>query len=106
MKLVFILILSGTLFITNPTTDDFIFYLKHEVESRVEEENPIAKLLISGFVSEIIRQGVYRKDYLLFSKYTVDISLIAAFKQGMPSQVSFIGISGKFIPTSDISQLK
>ena len=106
MKLIFFLILGGALYITNPTTDDFNFYLKHEVESRVEEENPIAKLLIGGFFSEIIKQGVYRKDYLLFSKYTIDTSLIAAFKQGMPSQVNFIGIFGKFIPTTDISQLK
>jgi hypothetical protein len=106
MKLIFFLILSGTLYITNPTTDDFNFYLKQEVESRVKEDNPFTKLLIGGFFTEIIRQGIYRKDYLLFSKYTVDTSLIAAFKQGMPSQVNFIGIFGKFIPTSDISLLK
>ena len=106
MKFIFFLILSGTLYITNPTTDDFNFYLKQAVESRVEEDNPFTKLLIGGFFTEIIRQGVYRKDYLLFSKYTVDTSLIAAFKQGMPPQVNFIGIFGQFIPTSDISQLK
>ena len=79
MKFIFFLILSGTLYITNPTTDDFNFYLKQEVESRVEEDNPFTKLLIGGFFTEIIRQGVYRKDYLLFSKYTVDTSLSAAF---------------------------
>lgn len=106
MKFIFFLILSGTLYVTNPTTDDFNFYLKQEVESRVKEDNPFTKLLIGGFLTEFIRQGVYRKDYLLFSKYTVDTSLIAAFKQGVPAQVNFIGIFGHFIPTTDISYIK
>jgi len=105
MKLILLLILGGTLYVTNPTTDDFNFYLKQEVESRVQEENPFAKLLIGGFVTEIISQGVYRKDYLVFSKYTINTSLISAFKQDIPPQISFIGIFGQFIPTSDINKL-
>ena len=104
MKLILIFILGAILNITNPTTDDFNFYLKQEVESRVKEENPLARLLIGGFVAEIISRGVYRKNYFMFSIYTIDASLVSAFKKDTPSQINFIGIFGKFIPTSDISK--
>jgi hypothetical protein len=106
MQLIISLILGGILYVTNPTTDDFNLYLKQQVESRVADDNPFSKLLIGGFVMGMIKDGVYRKDYVLFSKYTVDTSLIAAFKEGMPPRIDFFGVFGIFIPTTDISQLK
>ena len=106
MKFFLSLILGGVLFITNPTLDEFNIYLKQQVDSRVADDNPLTKLFIGGMITELIKQGVYRKDYVVFSKYTLDISLIAAFKQGIPPQIDFIGIFGIFIPTTDIKQLK
>ena len=80
MKFFLSLILGGVLFITNPTLDEFNIYLKQQVDSRVADDNPLTKLFIGGMITELIKQGVYRKDYVVFSKYTLDISLIAAFK--------------------------
>jgi len=106
MKFLLTLILGGALYVTNPTLEEFNFFLKQQIDSRVTEENPLAKLFIGSVVTEMVKQGVYRKDYILFSKYTIDTSLIAAFKEGMPPQVEFIGVFGNFYPTTDVSRLK
>ncbi|NDE55174.1 MAG: DUF4359 domain-containing protein [Actinobacteria bacterium] len=98
MNYVVTAILGFVLYLTNPTSDDFNLYVRQTIQSRVTDENPFYKLIIAGVVSEVVKEGTYRKDYIVFSVFTVDTSVLNAFNADVPPKLEFVGIARNFIP--------
>jgi hypothetical protein len=90
------------LFITNPKQEDFNRFAQEYTRSNSNSGEAIVDSLAGAFVSEIAAENTYRKDYYIFSIYTVDLSLIALFSTNLPNEVKILGIAGNFLPMSQI----
>lgn len=104
MKYLVALILGWALYATNPTQEDFNSHIKQHVTAQMPADSPLVRLLVGGVVGEWVKHGVQRRDYLLFSKYTIDTAMISSFNPDVPPRVEFIGVFGSFIPLSGIGQ--
>jgi hypothetical protein len=95
----FILIVLGFfLFATNPEQPEFDQFVRTTVAGKVESGNALVDTLAGGLVSGLAKENTLRKNYYLFSVYTVDLSVLALFGQNVPNQVKFLGIANQFIP--------
>jgi len=90
------------LYITNPTQEDFKRFAQEYTRSNTNSGEPILDSFAGAFVAEIATENTYRKDYYIFSVYTVDLSLIALFSTNMPNDMKIFGIAGNFFPISRI----
>ena len=103
MKFLFFLaVVAGTLALFNPSPDDFTTYVRERAEDVVGENareagGDLFGSLAGGLAGEVagaIAGGaVERKNYLLFSTYTLDLD-------GMRHEGGewrFLGIGGQFI---------
>ena len=99
MNLVITIIAALFLYTSNPTDQDFNIFVRDTVQSNMgEQDNALVKLFVGGMLTEAVKQGTYRKDYLFFSKYTVDTTLVTVFRKDFPAKVEFIGVAGHFFP--------
>ncbi len=98
MKYVAIIILAFAFYVTNPNEDDFNIFIKENVREYIKEDNGLVKLFLEEFFSELAKKGTYRKDYVFFSKFVVDTSIISTFKEDIPQKIEFIGFFGEFYP--------
>lgn len=101
MKYIFIIALIF-LFITNPTQEDFNRFAQEYTRSNTNSGEAIVDSFAGAFVAEIAAESTYRKDYYIFSVYTVDLSLIALFSTNVPNEIKILGIAGNFFPISRI----
>jgi hypothetical protein len=90
------------LFIANPTQEDFNRFAQEYTRSNTNSGEPILDSFAGAFVAEIAAENTYRKDYYIFSVYTVDLSLIALFSTNVPNDIKILGIAGNFFPISSI----
>jgi len=58
-------------------------------------------MFAGGLVSGLATENTLRKNYYLFSVYTVDLSVLALFGQNVPKQVKFLGIANQFVPLEE-----
>jgi len=98
----YIIIAVIFLYITNPTQEDFKRFAQEYTRSNTNSGEPILDSFAGAFVAEIATENTYRKDYYIFSVYTVDLSLIALFSTNMPNDIKIFGIAGNFFPISRI----
>ena len=95
----FILIVLGfLLFASNPEQPEFDQFVRTTVAGKVESGNALVDMFAGGLVSGLAKDNTLRKNYYLFSVYTVDLSVLALLGQNVPNQVKFLGIANQFIP--------
>ena len=95
----FLLIALGFfLFASNPEQPEFDQFVRTTVAGKVESGNPLADVFIGGLVSGMATENTRRKNYYLFSVYTVDLSVLALLSPNVPHQVKFLGIANQFVP--------
>src|SRR6056300_1687246 len=99
MKYIFIIAVIF-LFITNPIQEDFNRFAQEYTRRNTNSGEAIVDSFAAAFVSEIAAENTYRKDYYIFSIYTVDLSLIALFSTNVPNEIKILGIAGNFFPIS------
>ena len=95
----FLLIVLGLfLFATNPEQPEFDQFLRPTLTGKVESGNAVVDMIAGGLVSGLAKENTVRKNYYLFSFYTVDLSVLVILGQNVPKQVKFLGIANQFIP--------
>ena len=95
----FLLIVLGFfLFATNPEQPEFDQFVQTTVTSKMESGNALVDLFAGGLVSGLAKENTFRKNYYLFSVYTVDLSVLQMFGQNVPKQLKFLGIANQFVP--------
>ena len=98
----FLLIVVGFfLFATNPEQPEFDQFVRTTVAAKVESGNALVDMFAGGLVSGLATENTLRKNYYLFSVYTVDLSVLALFSQNVPKQVKFLGIANQFVPLEE-----
>lgn len=97
-KYLYLGIAGVILYVTNPTQADFDLFVKETVQNRMAGKDEFTKIFAGGFISGFIKEGTYRKDYFLFSKYTVDTTMVGLFQKELPPKIEVVGVAGQFIP--------
>ena len=98
----FILFAVGIfLLATNPSPQDFSFFLRDQAQSRLDLKDPTAKMLAGEFLATAAIEASYRKNFFIASKYTIDTIGLSLFAPNLPVKFEFLGVAGKFIPLSD-----
>jgi hypothetical protein len=93
-----ILILLGlSLFATNPEQPEFDQFLRTMVTGKVQSGSAVVDMFAGTIVSGLAKENTVRKNYYLFSFYTVDLSVLATLGQDIPKQLEFLGIANQFI---------
>jgi len=68
---ILLIIIIVAMIITNPSKDDFFEWVENEaIES---SESTLGGALTNIFISPLIKSITVRKDYFLFSTYTIEI---------------------------------
>ena len=95
----FLLIVLGFfLFASNPEQAEFDQFVSTTVAGKVESGNTLVDMFAGGLVSRLAKENTLRKNYYMFSIYTVDLSVLAMFGNNVPKQVKFLGIANQFFP--------
>ena len=94
-----LLVICGLfLYASNPEQAEFDQFVRSTVEVKVESGNALVDMLTAGIASGLAKDNTIRKNYFLFSVYTVDLSVLAALGKDVPRQVKFLAIANNFIP--------
>ena len=107
MSKLVMLILAGFLFVSNPESPEFEYYVKKTVASKMDnttEGDAFINAFTGGLVTGMAVQNTLRKNYYFFSVYTVDMSSIKLFNNNIPSEVKVLGIASQFIPLSGLEK--
>ncbi|WP_435229498.1 hypothetical protein ACMAZE_12310 [Pseudopelagicola sp. nBUS_20] len=102
MKYVLLGIAAFALYVSNPSIQDFNFYIREQVSSRLQMDDDLANALASEFVTAAAIESTYRKDYIIASKFTIDTAGLRLFMPNIPMKVEVLGIGGQFIPLTDL----
>ena len=101
-KFLFLLIVvaaAGGLFLNNPTSADFEYYVQRHAEQMLLQETgdgPLGRIfsdLGSNVLGSLANEASERQNYFLFSTYTIDLGGEGEQKD----QWRFLGIAGQFI---------
>ncbi|HAE22308.1 MAG TPA: hypothetical protein DCG47_08305 [Spirochaetaceae bacterium] len=86
-------VIGGILFVLNPDMDDFSLYMQNRASAQASQNNTgaLSKLAsgIAGSVSGLVAKAYTRKDYLVFSTFTMG-------KASAPSD-QYLGMAKLFI---------
>lgn len=88
MGIFLILILATFLFFTNPSTEEFVDWTVNEMN---EDANEIESFFGSMIGKPMIKMATHRKDYYLFSIFTVS----------MDEETKILGIGRRFFVISE-----
>jgi len=97
MRYILLLVAAALLYASNPTIRDFNFFLKSEVVERLQSQDDTVSLLATEIFATAALDATYRKNYLLFSMYTVDTAGLRLFAPDLPVKVSILAVAGNFI---------
>lgn len=99
LGLVTALLIGFGLFVTNPSKEGFIDFLKAKIVRNMESEgqNPKATGLATGIAGLFLNATVDRNSYVFFSVFHVDMASLRAFGNDAPDR-KFIGVAGFFFP--------
>ena len=92
------------LYATNPTKKEFNEFISKQVQKKMVEksgEQNFITNLVAGVAGSMVNEVSERKDYVFFSTYKVDLSVIRMFG-GDTKDMTFVGIGGQFIPLSGV----
>jgi hypothetical protein len=102
MKYVLLAIVVYALYVSNPSIQDFNYFVREQANSRMQMDNDFANAFAIEMVSAAAIESTYRKDYIIASKFTIDTAGLRFFMPNIPLKVEVIGIGGQFIPLTDI----
>ena len=102
MKYILLLIAGFALYATNPSIQDFNFYVREQANSRMRLDDDLANTFVAEFLSAAAIESTYRTDYFLASKFTIDTSAVRLFAPNIPMKIEVLGLGGQFIPLTDI----
>jgi hypothetical protein len=91
-------ILGLFLFATNPEPADFDQFIRSTIASKTESGNTFVDLLAGSVAADMTKEYTNRKNYYVFSIYTVDLSVLSIFKPDIPKQIKILGIANQFVP--------
>lgn len=98
MSLILVIVIILGLYITNPTKEEFIFYVEDSIKGEISTGDNVFMNLFAGVAASITgRAASYvstRKNYYLFSVYTIKL---------FDEETKYIGILDKFLPIPEIS---
>ena len=97
MKYILAAIIITSLYISNPSIEDFSFFLREQTYKKMKVEDPNVNAFASEFLSSAALEATYRKNFYLFSKYTVNTSSLRLFAPSLPIRIDIWGIGGQFI---------
>lgn len=100
-KFIFIGILAFIFHESNPSKEEFNFFIQEELRARVSSGNSLADGLVAGFLNGIISESTIRKNHYIFSRYIIDMSGLKIFRQDLPNKIEVIGVAGIFIPLTE-----
>ncbi|MEA2077481.1 MAG: hypothetical protein U9O95_05635 [Candidatus Marinimicrobia bacterium] len=83
---IILIILAVLMIITNPSKDDFFEWVNNKALE--ESESSIEGVLTNMFVTPLLKSMTVRKDYILFSTYTIEFD---------ENETIYLGIFKKFI---------
>ena len=92
---VLLVILSFFLFVTNPEQVEFDQFVRTKISTKTDSGNALVDALAGAAVAGLAKDNTQRRNYYLFSIYTVDLSLLVILGQNVPQQVKFIGIANQ-----------
>jgi len=92
---ILIVILSFFLFVTNPEQEEFDQFVRTKISTKTESGNALVDALAGAAVARLAKDNTRRRNYYLFSIYTVDLSLLVNLGQNVPQQLKFIGIANQ-----------
>lgn len=104
-SLIIACVLIATLVVSKPTTKDFLFFVRKNVESEIHSGSAIGDAVARELVVSAVAESTYYRDYLVFATLTVDTSTLQLFQPDLPPDLSFLGVGGKIIPLSDLGPL-
>jgi hypothetical protein len=95
-------VIGFALYISNPSEYEFHSYAQEKIAERTTATEPIQRAMTIGLFSQLVIDGTYRRDYLIFSRYTVHTTGFAIFvRYPLPLKIEVIGIAGFFIPLTN-----
>ncbi|QWD80523.1 DUF4359 domain-containing protein [Polynucleobacter sp. MWH-Spelu-300-X4] len=100
-----IAVIAVALYATNPTKQEFNEFIAKQVRQKLAEksgEQNFITNLVAGVAGAMVNDASERKDYLIFSTYKVDLSVVRMFG-GEYKDLQFLGVGGQFIPLSGMS---
>ena len=102
MKYILLAIAVFALYVSNPSIQDFNYFVREQANSRMQMDDDLANAFASELVSAAAIESTYRTDYILASKFTIDTAGLRLFMPNIPLKVEVLGIGGQFIPLTDI----
>jgi hypothetical protein len=102
MKYMFFAFAIFSLYVTNPSIQDFNFYVREQANSRMVLDDGIANAVVAEFLSAAAIDFTYRTDYFLASKFTIDTSTLRLFASDIPVKIEVLGVGGQFILLTNI----
>ena len=93
-------ILGLILFATNPKPADFDQFIRSTIASKTESGNTFVDLLAGSVAADMTKEYTIRKNFYVFSIYTIDLSVLSIFKPDIPKQLKVLGIANQFVPLS------
>lgn len=102
MKYILLVIAGFALYTTNPSIQDFNFYVREQANSRMSLDDNLANTFVAEFLSAAAIESTHRTNYLFASKFTIDTSAVRLFAPSIPMKIEVLGIGGQFIPLTDV----
>ena len=102
MKYIIVVVAGLALYATNPSIQDFNFYVREQASSRMRLDDELANIFVAEFLAAAAIESTYRTNYFLASKFTIDTSAVRLFAPTIPIKIDVLGIGGQFIPLTDI----
>ncbi|TMU87215.1 hypothetical protein FGG79_03515 [Bacillus sp. BHET2] len=91
LSIVSIVALSGIMFVTKPSQDQYTAWLKEHITERMEGQSSMITVGISLFGEQMIENHTEVKDYLVFNTFETDFR---------GKELKFVGVFHTFIPLS------
>jgi hypothetical protein len=102
MKYALLGIALFVLYVSNPSIQDFNFFLREQASSRMHMDDDLANAFASEFISAAAIESTYRTDYVIASKFTIDTAGLRLLMPNIPTKVEILGIAGQFISLTDL----
>tara|TARA_Y100001970_G_C14030816_1_gene748496 strand:- start:36 stop:356 length:321 start_codon:yes stop_codon:yes gene_type:complete len=102
MKYIVLVIIGVALYASNPTEEDFSYFVRGEIENRLPKDDggEIVTLFFREILAGVVMESTYRKDFFFASRYIMDTSGIRIFRPELPEKLEFWGVGGQFIPAT------
>jgi predicted RNA-binding Zn-ribbon protein involved in translation (DUF1610 family) len=92
--------------VSNPTQGDFVNYLSDSLRINANDDRGGIASIRNGFASIALNLMTERKDFIIFSVYSLNTSFLRSVSDEVPENPKFIGVFGKIVPVTHIVRKK